>query len=219
MIRANGVEMNTVHEGTETAWRPFFRLAMEGAEGRIGYLQDPEMLQGRSSQYWLTNLLSNLRFAAHHLRVGGEKGEATEEDVQRLQRVRELAIQGVKENLGLVKERMQREFEARVRPYRSGKWPRAIESGHVGEMALMLFDRDAMEAHLRAPEWLHPELVPDPELVRVVEQMDAVLRAEGRRLSEFGPPILDDEVRACMHSREDWWWWLDQVGGEGTAAT
>jgi hypothetical protein len=197
---------------------------MEGAEGRIGLLLDPDMFQRRPprgkrrrGQYWLTNLLSSLRSAAYGLRVGGEKGEATEEDSQRLQRVRELAIQGAKENLGLVKERMQREFEEIVCPYRSGDWPQAIESGHVGEMDLKLFDRNAMEAHLRAPEWLHPELVPDPELVRVVEQMDAVLRAEGRRLSAFDPPILDDETRAYMHPREDWWWWLDQGGSEGTA--
>jgi hypothetical protein len=219
-------EGETQPETPETAWRISFQGTMHPVEAWIVYLLDPSLLQVRAHRHqkprvdnWLSSLLKHLRAAHHILRMGRELGATTEKEAQRFQRAQELAQRGAREHLAWVKERMQHEFADLVGRY-SGRWIKAVEAVISPEFGLVLMQRDQIEAHLRAPEWLHPDLSPDPRLVQLVEEMDAVLRKEGPRLWALDPATMEDaEHRASRHPREDWWWWLDQGGSEGTAAS
>lgn len=213
-----------VREARDHEWRSSFQSQMEAVDALIGYLRDPEMRQPhppphkrRRVRNWLTALLKSVRSVQHHLRVGREMGVAVAAEAERFAQAQELTRQSVHENLEWAKERLRHELEALVQPYCSDYWVRGLRVGHVGEMTLELMNRDSIQAHLRAPAWLHPELVPDPVLVQVVAQVDAVLREEGAQFWELDPGTMQNsEQRAQMNSREDWWWWLDERAGCAT---
>jgi hypothetical protein len=49
--------------------------------------------------------------------------------------------------------------------------------------------------------------------MQIVAETDARLRVEGPLIWEVDPATrIDAEQRVQWNSREDWWWWLDQVG-------
>jgi hypothetical protein len=216
-----------VREAREREWRDSFEGSMQLVEAWIGYLLDPEVLQRRPprrkrprERTWLTVTLKALRSAGHKLRLGGEIGAATAEDGQRRQRAREIAQQGARENLALVKEHMQRDLAGFVASYSSPTWIAAIEAGVPHEFWHLLSQRDSIQVHIEAPEWLHPDLAPDPRLLQVVTETDARLRVEGARLWQMDPPAPEDvEFRARFHPSDDWWWWLDQAGKSDDTAS
>jgi hypothetical protein len=221
-------EGNLVPETPETAWRRGFDCAIVPVEVWMIYLLEPALLKVRAHRRrkpgdgnWLCSLLERLRQAHFFLRMGREVGAETTEEAERFQRAKELAQQGARENVAWAKEQMQRELADLARRYRSGSWIEALGKGYRHQFWFDLDGRDRIEAYLWASKWLHPDLAPDPQFVRIVEETDARLRVEGPLIWEVDPPTrIDGERRTWRYRREDWWWWLDRAGeSDGAAST
>jgi hypothetical protein len=207
-------EMSTV--------RDHFRRNLDGLTGALENLCNPERLQQRPeyrkrpTEGWLTIILAGLQEGRDLLSRAATAEEPMTEGECRLTELARTARECADRNLPWVREQLRRELEARVQQYHSAYWIEAIRGGMPDEFWFVLSRRDDIEAHLRARELLHDALQPAPELVRRVEETDALLREVGPKLWGIDPPSgTMDAERELSHPRPRWWWWLDQAARDG----
>jgi hypothetical protein len=199
-------------------WRDRFNGILERMTTTFDNLCNPERLQRRPeyrkrpTEGWLGGFLGALQEERHLLRLADKTGQSTGEEALRLDEWVQTARKCVDSNLAWVQEQLHRELEALVAQYHSANWVEAIRDGLPQEFWFVLSRRDDIEAHLRAPELLHEDLHPDPELVQRVQETDALLREVGPELWQIDAPTGGEESqREWVNPREHWWWWLDQA--------
>ena len=154
------------------AWQQLAEMTFQGMEGITTYLCDPSRLTRRTeyrrepTREWLTGALVVLQNAQHVQRHAGEGGGIGAEEIARMQSLAQEASGCVDLNLAWVREQLRRELETMTEQYHRAYWVEGIREGMPLEFRYIVYQRDKIEAHLRATELLHPALAPDPESVR-----------------------------------------------------
>jgi hypothetical protein len=199
-----------------STWRDRLNGTLERLTGSLDKLCDPDRLQRRPeyrkrpTEAWLGGCLSALQTVRYLLCLADRAGESTADEARRLDEWVQTAGKCIDRNQTWVRDQLHRELEALVAQYHSAYWVEAIRDGMPHEFEFVLNRRDAIEAHLRAPELLHGDLQPDPKLVQRVLEADALLREVGPELWQIDAPMGGEEAeRERSYPREHWWWWLD----------
>jgi hypothetical protein len=185
-------------------------------------LQKDEYKKRPEWRGWLTVVLESLQDAQYLVSLGDEfRGTANEEKVI-LNNILKNAHECTERNLTWVREQLHREFkEDLVNYYYPTDWVEMLDAEFANhEEWYVCNNRDEIEAHLNAPQLLHPALIPDPKLVKLVKKADAVLRVHMPKFwSQFYATMPQDvdahddkklDTREIYCPRSHWWWYLDE---------
>jgi hypothetical protein len=191
-------------------------LSIEGLfsaiEKRLLFIESLDTLVYKRRRHGgLTELLINIQDVSYLIHLGEQYNYKMNKEIERLEVLHISAIKSVELNFARVKELLQNEFRDAVEYYFPATWVSAIKAGLTGEFWYALNNRDYIQAHMNAPELLHPKLMPDSELVKLVHKSDVILRRKGFELWKVEPATTaPPEDREWYHPRTHWWWWLDQ---------
>lgn len=161
---------------------------------------------------WLTVVLKSLQNAQYLVAMGDELRGTSNDEKEIFDRILKSVYECTEHNLVWVREQLHCELkEDLVSYYYPTTWVDAIEDGLQDEDWYLFNNRDGIEAHLNAPMFLHPDLIPDLKLVRLVKKADLILQ---KKLIQWRSliPIVDYELdqKLIFFPRSHWWWWRDE---------